>query len=71
MSCDVKRFQASMLACSVHKWLRGPPGMSLVYVSPELHDSWLPLDLHGRSRLFPEGMYWEAYRHEVNAYQIY
>jgi hypothetical protein len=40
--------------------------MSLVYVSPSLHDSWLPLDLHGRSRDFPASKAWEASRHEVH-----
>jgi len=41
--CDV-------LAASVHKWLLGPHGMSLVYIHPKYHNTWLPLDQHERSR---------------------
>ena len=44
--------------------------MSLVYVSPLLHNTWLPLDLHGRSRDFPGGKAWDASRHEVNTYFV-
>lgn len=51
VSCNVKDFQPALLACSVHKWLRAPSGASLVYVNPHLHDSWEPLDSHGRSRI--------------------
>lgn len=39
-----------VMACSVHKWLRGPPGASLVYMNPQLNATWQPLDQHGRSR---------------------
>eukprot|EP00980_Cylindrotheca_fusiformis_P009926 scaffold2195_cov132-Cylindrotheca_fusiformis.AAC.10 len=63
--CDVSKYQPALLACSVHKWLRGPPGMSLVYVAPSLHDVWSPLDLHGRSRDFAAGKDWDAWRNDV------
>jgi selenocysteine lyase/cysteine desulfurase len=43
----------SMLACSVHKWLRGPSGMSIVYIQKDLHDSWHPLDQHAFGRDLP------------------
>ena len=39
------------LACSVHKWLCGPYGMSLMYLHPRYHNDWQPLDHHERSRL--------------------
>lgn len=40
----------TMVACSSHKWLRGPPGTCLVYTNPLLHQNWKPLDQHHRSR---------------------
>ena len=54
-----------VMACSVHKWLRGPPGASLVYVSPELNATWQPLDQHGRSRDMAEGKSWEAFPNKI------
>ena len=44
---------ASLIACSVHKWLRSPTnGVSCVYIHPALHDTWQPLDQHERGRQF-------------------
>lgn len=52
MPLDVSSIRPTVVAASVHKWLRGPIGMcSLVYVSPDVHDLWEPLDEHGRSRI--------------------
>jgi len=51
MPINVEAWDAAMLACSSHKWLRGPSGGSLVYINPRMHDSWLPLDQHGRDRI--------------------
>jgi len=48
---DVSNIGPAVLASSVHKFLLGPVGMSLVYISPTLHDLWEPLDQHGRSRI--------------------
>lgn len=42
------------------KWLRGPAGASLVYVSKDLHSTWMPLDLNGRSRDQANGQKWDA-----------
>jgi selenocysteine lyase/cysteine desulfurase len=42
------------------KWLRAQPGTSLVYVSEQVRESWIPLDLHGRSRDIPGGTNWDA-----------
>ena len=62
--CDLKNIvQPALLCCSVHKWLRGPPGSCLVYISTDLHDTWEPLDDHGRSRVV--GKYWEVARNEM------
>ena len=47
---NVEDIQPTLLACSTHKWLRGPSGTSLVYVHPKVHDTWLPLDQHERGR---------------------
>jgi selenocysteine lyase/cysteine desulfurase len=52
MECDVRRIQPTLLACSVHKWLRSCSGASLVYVHPSVRDEWQPLDQHGRGRDF-------------------
>jgi selenocysteine lyase/cysteine desulfurase len=52
MECDVKRIQPTLMACSVHKWLRSCSGASLVYVHPSVRDEWQPLDQHGRGRDF-------------------
>lgn len=38
------------MACSVHKWLNGPYGCSLMYLHPRHHNHWLPLDNHERSQ---------------------
>jgi selenocysteine lyase/cysteine desulfurase len=50
MPMNVDEIQCDVLACSVHKWLLGPHGMSLVYIHPDHHDTWMPLDQHERSR---------------------
>jgi selenocysteine lyase/cysteine desulfurase len=48
---DVTRLQPTLVACSIQKWLRAPPGLSLVYMNNKnVHDLWQPLDQHGRSR---------------------
>jgi hypothetical protein len=39
--------------------------MSLVYVSPDLHDKWSPLDSHGRGRDLPGGKAWDASKDEM------
>jgi selenocysteine lyase/cysteine desulfurase len=53
MSFNIQNMgQPCMVACSTHKWLRGPSGCSLVYVSPDVQNTWIPLDYHGRGRAF-------------------
>ena len=47
---DVQRIQPALLACSTHKWLRGPAGTCLVYVDPDYVAAWQPLDQHDRAR---------------------
>ena len=39
------------LACSTHKWLCGPYGVSLMYLHPRHHRHWLPLSFHERNHL--------------------
>ena len=46
----VPNIPCAMIACSVHKWLRGPSGTCLVYIEPSLVESWQPLDQHDRAR---------------------
>ena len=50
MPLNVKLIQPFILACSVHKWLRAPSGVCLVYIDPTLHDLWCPLDQNDRGR---------------------
>ena len=51
MSFNIQKMgQPCMVACSTHKWLRGPSGCSLVYISPTVQKTWIPLDYHGRGR---------------------
>ena len=42
--------RSNAMACSVHKWLLAPHGMSLVYMHSKYDEAWLPLDQHERSR---------------------
>jgi selenocysteine lyase/cysteine desulfurase len=58
--CDISLFSPALLACSVHKWLRGPSGASLVYIDPKLQNTWEPLDQHGRSRKVAGMAIWNA-----------
>lgn len=48
---DVEALGVDLCAASVHKWLLGPYGLSVAYVSPRLHDAAPPLvhDDHGRT----------------------
>jgi selenocysteine lyase/cysteine desulfurase len=41
---DVDVIRPLFVACSVHKWCNAPYGMSLMYLDPSYHRSWLPLD---------------------------
>jgi len=60
LHCSVREIQAAVMACSVHKWLRAPSGVSLVYIAPELHSTWVPLDQHCRGRDLAGGSEWDA-----------
>ena len=64
MSMDVTRLKPTLVACSIQKWLRAPPGLSLVYVDKSVRDSWQPLDQHGRGRDFGK-VDWNAYPGEM------
>jgi len=46
---DLSEIHADVVACSVHKWLNCPYGLSLLYIHPDLHQ-WEPLDHHERGR---------------------
>lgn len=65
MPCSVQEIQPDVLACSVHKWLRGPSGASLVYVRSDKHETWQPLDQHGRSRDLVGGSSWDASKNDM------
>jgi kynureninase len=65
MPLDMQQIRPAMLACSIHKWLRGPLGASLVYIDKSLYETWEPLDQHGRSRDMIHGSTWEAYPNQM------
>jgi selenocysteine lyase/cysteine desulfurase/dTDP-4-dehydrorhamnose reductase len=56
---DVQNFHATFVACSVHKWLLSPYGLSLTYLHPNLHNIWGPLDYHERSRVGKNEAAWD------------
>jgi selenocysteine lyase/cysteine desulfurase len=37
----------------------------MVYVSPHVHDTWIPLDMHGRGRDLAGGKAWDASKDEI------
>lgn len=64
---NVQQLQPSILCCSIHKWLRGPSGGSLVYINPKLISLWEPLDQHGRNRLCTkQNINYMCYRNNMN-----
>lgn len=65
MPMNVKEIQCDVLACSVHKWLLGPHGTSLVYIHPKYHDTWQPLDQHERSRLVFQNEVYDATENNI------
>lgn len=56
---DISVIQPAFLACSVHKWLLGSYGLSLVYLDPALVSTWEPLDLHEQARLGSDQPSWD------------
>lgn len=48
---DVSVIKPAFVACSVHKWLCSPFGMSLVYLNPEYQEFFQPIDFHERNRI--------------------
>jgi selenocysteine lyase/cysteine desulfurase/dTDP-4-dehydrorhamnose reductase len=64
---SVKSIHPDFVACSVHKWLLSPYGMSLVYIGPEHRANWIPLDLHERGRLNSDDPSWDEIVHFRNA----
>jgi selenocysteine lyase/cysteine desulfurase len=57
---DVGELQPDFVACSVHKWLMCPHGVSLMYLHPRHHSTWSPLDFHERSRLGSDESSWDS-----------
>ena len=56
---DIMQLQPDYVTCSVHKWLAGPYGMSLVYLHPKHHNTWQPIDHHERSRKGSDQASWD------------
>ena len=48
---DAVAYGCDFVACSVHKWLLGPYGACLCYVSPALLKESMPIEYHDRNRL--------------------
>ena len=49
LDLDVSVLQPAAVACSVHKWLLGPYGVSLLYLSPQLRSRAAPMEYHERA----------------------
>jgi selenocysteine lyase/cysteine desulfurase len=43
---DIKLIKPTFVACSIHKWLCGPYGLSIVYIDSKYHSIWNPIDNH-------------------------
>lgn len=56
---DVKLIKPSFMACSIHKWLNGPYGLSLMYLDPSLHNMWVPIDHHERNHVGSNEAWWD------------
>lgn len=65
MDLNVQEIMCDALACSVHKWLLSPHGMSLVFINPRYHDIWLPLDQHERSRAAFQDEIYDALENKI------
>jgi selenocysteine lyase/cysteine desulfurase len=65
---NVKEIQCHVLAASVHKWLLGPHGQSLVYIDPSFHNTWLPLDQHERSRTVFQNDVYDAAEENIGSH---
>lgn len=63
----VPTIQPDVLAVSVHKWLLGPHGMSLVYIHPKHQEQWLPLDQHERSRIVFQNEVYDAQENNIQS----
>lgn len=59
MPLDVSVVQPDFVACSVHKWLLCPYGLSLAYLHPKHQSSWVPLDHHERNRCGSHTTAWD------------
>jgi selenocysteine lyase/cysteine desulfurase len=66
LKCSVAAIPPTLLCCSAHKWLRGPSGLCLVYVGPQLHNTWEPLDQHNRGRISNDAMINDARRNQMD-----
>ncbi len=62
---DVKEIRCHVLAASVHKWLLGPHGASLVYIDSQYHNTWKPLDQHERSRIVFQDEVYDATENNI------
>lgn len=69
---DVERIKPTFMACSVHKWLNGPYGLSLGYLAPQFHQLWQPLDQHERARLGSDESEWDEvnYMNSITGYPL-
>lgn len=59
MHFDVTALKPDFVSCSVHKWLLAGRGLSLVYLNPIHHNSWIPLDHHDRTREGSQYSFWD------------
>jgi dTDP-4-dehydrorhamnose reductase/selenocysteine lyase/cysteine desulfurase len=60
MPFNAQAIQPTFVACSIHKWLNGPFGMSMIYLDPAFHSVWSPLEHHDRNRIGCELLAWDC-----------
>ena len=56
---NVTTIKPSFVCASVHKWLCAPYGMSIMYIAPEFHAIWGPIDHHERSHVGSDQPAWD------------
>jgi dTDP-4-dehydrorhamnose reductase/selenocysteine lyase/cysteine desulfurase len=60
MPFDSAAIKPTFVACSIHKWLCGPFGMSMTYLDATYHHCWTPIDQHDRNRVGCEQVEWDC-----------
>ena len=70
ISFDISLIQPTFMAVSVHKWLLGPFGLSIIYLDPSFHATFQPIEFHERSLIHSHNKSWDEIgsMHKVYGY---